>query len=118
MPARFAATAVALAAVLLALPACRKKDDGPAGPGMNLPSDPNLRMKSQNNLKQIVLAVVNFASANWYVPAGIVGPDGKSVGLSWRVQFLPYIEEDFLFRQFKLDEAWDGPNNRALVARM
>jgi hypothetical protein len=38
--------------------------------------------------------------------------------LSWRVHILPYIGEDALYKQFKLDEPWDSPANRPLLNRM
>jgi hypothetical protein len=45
------------------------------------------------------------------------GGSGKAL-LSWRVALLPYLGEDRLYRQFKLDEPWDSPHNRKLLARM
>jgi hypothetical protein len=50
-------------------------------------------------------------------PAAVRGPDGKPL-LSWRVLMLPYIEQDELFREFKLDEPWDSPHNIKLLERM
>ena len=38
--------------------------------------------------------------------------------LSWRVHLLPFLGLDELYKQFKLDEAWDSPHNRTLVAKM
>ena len=40
--------------------------------------------------------------------------------MSWRVHILAFLgpEEQALYRQFKLDEPWDGPTNKPLVARM
>src|SRR5205085_2654787 len=38
--------------------------------------------------------------------------------LSWRVAILPYLANDHLYRRFKLDEPWDGPHNRTLLAEM
>jgi hypothetical protein len=38
--------------------------------------------------------------------------------LSWRVALLPFLEQDRLYRQFKLDEPWDGPNNIKLLNQM
>jgi prepilin-type processing-associated H-X9-DG protein len=38
--------------------------------------------------------------------------------LSWRVLILPYLHEDVLYHRFKLDEPWDGPHNKPLLARM
>ncbi len=35
--------------------------------------------------------------------------------LSWRVAILPYLNEQALFDQFKLDEPWDGPHNSKLL---
>jgi prepilin-type processing-associated H-X9-DG protein len=34
------------------------------------------------------------------------------------VAILPFIEQQGLFNEFKLDEAWDSPHNKALVERM
>jgi hypothetical protein len=38
--------------------------------------------------------------------------------LSWRVAVLPYIEEQKLYDQFKLDEPWNSPHNLALLPKM
>jgi hypothetical protein len=40
------------------------------------------------------------------------------LGLSWRVQLLPYLGEQDLYKQFKLDEPWDSPANKALLPKM
>jgi prepilin-type processing-associated H-X9-DG protein len=37
---------------------------------------------------------------------------------SWRALILPYLEAEAIYRQFKLDEPWDSPNNRILIAHM
>ena len=69
------------------------------------------RMKSANNLKQIGLALHNYNDTNGMLPpAAIVDKKGKPL-LSWRVAILPYIEQDNLYKQFKLDEPWDSENN-------
>jgi hypothetical protein len=44
-------------------------------------------------------------------------PDGKPL-LSWRVHLLPDLAQADLYKQFKLDEPWDGPNNRRLIPRI
>ena len=78
------------------------------------------RTKSQNNLKQIVLAVHNYASASASsvdLPANIVDKNGNAL-LSWRVHLLPYLEAGQLFKQFKLDEPWDSENNIKLLEQM
>jgi hypothetical protein len=75
------------------------------------------RKVSNNNLKQIGLGIHNYHDVNNAVPSNTYGPDGKPL-LSWRVHILPYVEQDALFKQFKLDEPWDGPNNRRLISQM
>jgi hypothetical protein len=72
------------------------------------------RTHSMNNLKMLGLALHNYeASMGRFPPAVVTDKDGKPL-YSWRVLILPYIEQDAVFRAWKLDEAWDGPNNRRL----
>jgi prepilin-type processing-associated H-X9-DG protein len=76
------------------------------------------RAQGQNNLKQLGLAMHNYLSANNTFPANaIYDKDGKAL-LSWRVMILPYIEQDGLYKEFRLDEAWDSPHNKKLLAKM
>ena len=70
------------------------------------------RMNCSNNLKQIGLALHNFHDANNAFPAlYTVDEDGKPLH-SWRVLILPYLEQQALFDQIRLDEPWDSPHNR------
>jgi Protein of unknown function (DUF1559) len=76
------------------------------------------RMKSSNNLKQIGLAMHSYLDANRsFPPAAIYDKNGKAL-LSWRVLILPYIEQDDLYKQFKLDEPWDSKHNKKLLEKM
>jgi Protein of unknown function (DUF1559) len=75
------------------------------------------RMSSNNNLKQITLANMNYLDKYNDFPNNSYGPDGKPL-LSWRVHLLPFVEEQGLYRQFKLDEPWDSANNRRLLDQM
>jgi len=77
------------------------------------------RAKASNNLKQISIGLINCADSNQgKLPlAAIKTKDGKP-GLSWRVAILPYLNENPLFKQFKLDEPWDSPNNIGLLDAM
>ena len=78
-----------------------------------------IRSVCVNNEKQIVLALHNYNSShkNLFPPAYSTSPDGKPL-LSWRVLILPYLEQGSLYKEFHLDEPWDSPHNRALIARM
>jgi hypothetical protein len=78
---------------------------------------PAERARSQNNLKQIGLAIHNHHDATGGLPGNIASKDGKPL-LSWRVAILPYIEENDLYKQFKLDEPWDSEHNKKLVEKM
>jgi RNA polymerase sigma factor (sigma-70 family) len=94
-------------------PGQRKKEE----PGRKTTSL-DARRRSVNNLKQIALALHNYADSNGHFPtAAIYSEDGTPL-LSWRVAILPYIEQDALYRQFKLDEAWDSPHNKKLLDQM
>ncbi len=77
------------------------------------------RQQSSNNMRQVALAShqheMNYAH---FPPPFVVPPPGASVPppdrLSWRVSVLPYVEQDNLFRQFKLDQPWNSPANAPL----
>jgi hypothetical protein len=76
------------------------------------------RTQSANNLKQIALAMHNYHDTyGAFPPHAIYGKDGKPL-LSWRVQILPFIEQDNLYKQFHLDEPWDSPHNKKLLEGM
>jgi hypothetical protein len=76
------------------------------------------RSVSMNNMKQLMLALLNYWDSHRTLPAhAIYSDDGKPL-LSWRVQILPYLEEGELYKEFHLDEPWDSPHNRELIARM
>ncbi len=75
------------------------------------------RSQAQNNLKQIALAFHNYHDAYGKFPADITDKDGKPL-LSWRVAILPFLEQDNLYKQFKMDEPWDSEHNKKLIAQM
>src|SRR5262249_10597112 len=77
------------------------------------------RARSSKNLKQIAFAMHAFHDANKELPRqAIYSKDGNTPLLSWRVAILPYLEESDLYRQFHLDEPWDSPHNKKLIAQM
>lgn len=78
------------------------------------------RMRASNNLHQIGMAQHNHHDITGALVRGIArggpqNPNGELL-LSWRVAILPYVEQEMLYRQFKLDEPWDSPHNKALLA--
>lgn len=92
--------------------------------GMLLPAVSKVREAAQrtssiNNLKQIALAMHNYHSTYGAFPAAAIcdKKTGKPL-LSWRVAILQYIEEEALYKQFKMDEPWDSEHNLKLAKNM
>src|SRR5579884_2012324 len=87
-------------------------------PAYSKTQEASARISSQNNLKQLGLAFHNYNSAyNRMPPAVVYDKDGKPL-YSWRVLVLPFVEQDNLYKQFKLDEPWDSPTNKRLLTPM
>ena len=76
------------------------------------------RAQCINNMKQVGLALHNYHDAyRSFPPAYIPDEDGRPMH-SWRVLLLPYLEQQFLYDQYRFDEPWDSPHNRALADLM
>src|SRR6185437_3736578 len=56
-------------------------------------------------------------NGNRLPPHAIYDKNGKPL-LSWRVMILPYLEQQDLYKQFHLNEAWDSEHNKKLLAKM
>ena len=103
-------------ALLVALPAltapAAKKEVKPDGP-----VTPALLMTTTENLKHIGLAFHNYHDEHGALPTNLRAKDGKP-GLSWRVAILPFLNEEGLYKQFKLDEPWDSEHNKKLIQKI
>ncbi len=76
------------------------------------------RAQSLNNVHQIGLAMQNYVSTYGSFPArASFNAHGKPL-LSWRVQILPFIGQEALYKQFQIDEPWDSEHNKPLIAMM
>ena len=104
------ATALLFAAALIAAPIPKEAEKLPP------PTEKQLE-QSQNNLKELGIGIHSYHDAFGKMPADIVDKDGKAI-LSWRVLLLPYMEEDALYKDFKLDEPWDSKANKSLIERV
>jgi hypothetical protein len=76
------------------------------------------KIQSKNNLKQLAIAMHNYNDIYGRLPPSVVYDRNGTPLYSWRVLVLPFIEEEALYKQFRLDEPWDSPNNKPLLARM
>ncbi|WP_337176553.1 DUF1559 domain-containing protein [Paludisphaera sp.] len=76
------------------------------------------RQECRRNLMHIALAMHNYHSQhNSFPPAYSTDADGKPL-LSWRVLILPFLDAEDLYKEFRPDEPWDSPHNKALIPRM
>ena len=72
------------------------------------------RVSSQNNLRQLGLAIHSYHDAYAALPPAVVkDKDGKPL-YSGMVLLLPFLEQHSLHQQFDLSKAWDDPDNEHL----
>lgn len=73
----------------------------------------------QNSMKQIGQAMHNqMDDTRGQVPSAAIKDKNGTPLLSWRVALLPRLGQQGLYQQFRLDEPWDSPHNKALVQAM
>ena len=70
------------------------------------------RERCDLNLARLYAATVEYCEANGsYPPAFTVNSNGERLH-SWRVLLLPFLGEENLYSQIRLDEPWDSEWNR------
>jgi len=76
------------------------------------------RLRCGGQVERLVRAMHHYEKDHGNLPPpALTDRSGKAL-LSWRVALLPYLGEKDLYDQFHLDEAWDSPHNRRLLARI
>ena len=76
------------------------------------------RMQCTNHQKLIGLAFHNYHDAHGALPPlYTVDDEGKPLH-SWRVLILPYIEQQAMYSQIRLDKSWDSEHNRQFHYQM
>lgn len=74
--------------------------------------------RKQNQLRQTALAIHNYESAYRKFPTRTVkSEDGKDL-FSGRAAILPFIEQNTLYSQLRLDEPWDSTHNSQFTQDM
>lgn len=76
------------------------------------------RVAREVALKQIALAFHNHNDTYYNFPHAYGDGEGKTTGLSWRVHLLPFLGQNALYNKFKLNEPWNSPHNKALIAEI
>lgn len=72
--------------------------------------------KAANNLKEIILAFHNFHDTYTFFPGDVAIGD-KAAAMSWRVQVLPFIEQQGLYNQLDMNKPWDAPENLKVLEK-
>jgi prepilin-type N-terminal cleavage/methylation domain-containing protein len=92
-------------------------------PAVQKVRDAAARIKCQNNLKQIGIALQMYHDAYSVFPSGsIPSPascQSQNLGQTWSVVILPYLEQNNLYQQLNLNDNWSGSagsNNVAMGA--
>jgi hypothetical protein len=74
--------------------------------------------RTLRNLEAIGRAMEEYVRQNrQYPPPAIYSPGGLPL-LSWRVELLPYLGHEALYKRFQLDQPWDSGKNKPLVAEI
>lgn len=76
------------------------------------------RTQDMNNLKQIALAMHIYHDVHNKFPARASYDKAGKPLLSWRVHLLPYLDQQVLYDQFRLDEPWDSEHNIELAQQL
>ena len=71
-----------------------------------------------NKLQSLMLACHNFHDSNKCFPQAYSKDETGKPLLSWRVHLLPFMDQDELYKKFKLDEPWDSEHNIKLLDQM
>ncbi len=73
-----------------------------------------------NQLRYQAIAMHNFHQDHRSLPPSASFDDNGKPLLSWRVHVLPYLgnEAAALYQRFHLNEPWNSPHNKALIAQM
>lgn len=76
------------------------------------------RIESVNHLKLMMGAIHEYHDKHKQLPPVAIRDSNGNPLLSWRVALLPYLGEEALYKQFKLDEPWDSSHNIQLLEKM
>lgn len=88
------------------------------------------RNEALNSLKQLALAALNYEARFGSLPPAVVygksaygdlnpsGDNTMDVPRSWRVELLPFIDQEALYKEYRLDQPWDSEANLAVLRQM
>jgi hypothetical protein len=77
-------------------------------------SRPSRRPQCLNNIRNLALALHNYASSYGCLPPAFIADSEGRPMHSWRVLILPFLDQNELYGSYRFDEPWNGPNNSKL----
>ena len=72
------------------------------------------RILCQSNIRMVAVALHTYHDVYGSLPPAYIADENGKPMHSWRVLILPYLEGNNIYRQYRFDEPWDGPNNKKL----
>src|SRR5690606_15140578 len=76
------------------------------------------RVQDTNRMKRVGLAFHNYADMNKHFPAPVIIDAESGQKRSWRIDLLPYLEQQALYDQYRKDEPWDSEANMKVLEQM
>lgn len=83
-------------------------------PAVQMARESARRIQCASNLKNVGLALHNFADAYRTLPAG--SESYKGTFQAWSGRILPYVEQTSLFSQIDFAQPWDAPGSNAAAS--
>ncbi|HZN33373.1 MAG TPA: DUF1559 domain-containing protein [Pirellulaceae bacterium] len=83
-------------------------------PAVQMAREAARRMRCQNNLHQIGLALLGFESLHGRLPAGRDAE--RSRQHAWSTAILPQLEQAALYQRYDFSKSWKDPSNQQVTA--
>jgi hypothetical protein len=87
-------------------------------PARSVVGDRADQVNALSNIREVGMGLYLYHEAHGHLPPAAVRDRAGRPLLSWRVLILPHLDQEGVYRQFRLDEPWDGPNNKQLLEKM
>lgn len=85
---------------------------------LNSPGLSAARSATRAKLQALATAVQRYVDEHGAYPSDVRDESTGEPLLSWRVRLLPYLDQQELYDQFKLDEPWSSEQNQSLLSRI
>lgn len=73
------------------------------------------RRAAEIALKQVVRGLIRYQAIHGRFPSTVLKNPATNTTYSWRVELLPYVDQQDLYKQYRKDLPWDSPENLQIV---